>query len=74
MNNENELVLVKTFDFSEPSEKIGILVNALRMVAKDEEIKSRSLLIPDNCEEYGFAEGTHNLGQMFQFFADMLEE
>jgi hypothetical protein len=74
MNNENELVLVKTIEFYEPSEKIGILVNALRMVAKDEDIKSKSLYIPDNCEKYGFAEGTHNLGQMLQFFADMLEE
>jgi len=80
MNNKqiysvtNKLVETSSVEIPEPCEKIAILVRALRLVAKDGDIKSRKLYIPDNCEYYGFAEGKHNLGTMVQFFADMLEE
>jgi len=69
-----KLVESSSVEFPKPSEKIAILVKALRLVAKDEFIKSQELYIPDDCEKYGFAEGKHNLGTMVQFFADMLEE
>ncbi len=57
-----------------PSEKISILVNALRLVSSDSDIKFRDLVIPDNCEKYGFTEGSHELGTLLHFLADMLEE
>ncbi len=58
----------------EKSRKIDILVQALRMVAKDFDIQRSELLIPDDCEKYGFVEGKHNLGLMLHFLADMIEE
>ena len=69
-----QLAESSSVEFPNFSEKIAILVKALRLVAKDEFIKSQELYIPDDCEKYGFAEGKHNLGTMVQFFADMLEE
>lgn len=60
--------------FELPSEKINILVKALRLVSSDLEIKRSDLIIPDNCEKFGFAEGKHNLGILLHFLADMLEE
>lgn len=57
-----------------PSEKIDILVRVLRLVSKDEDIKIRSVIIPDDCEKYGFAEGKFDLSTMLHFLADMLEE
>jgi hypothetical protein len=60
--------------FELPSEKIEILVNALRLVSEDHDIKSRILYIPDDCEKYGFVEGKHNLGNLLRYLADMLEE
>lgn len=64
----------KTREFAGLSEKIEILVNALRLVSTDDFIKIQRLIIPDNCEKYGFAEGNHNLGLLLHFLADMLEE
>jgi hypothetical protein len=58
----------------EPFEKIKILVDALRLVSSDNDIKKSNLYIPDNCEEFGFTEGNHNLGVLLHFLADMLEE
>jgi len=58
----------------ERSRKIDILVDALRLVANDLDIKRSELLIPDDCEKYGFVEGKHNLGLMLHFLADMIEE
>ena len=78
MNNlitqNNSLIADEYVYFALKSEKVKILVDALRLVSSDEDIKIRNLLIPDNCEKYGFSEGYHNLGQMLHFLADMLEE
>jgi len=63
-----------TVSFQGQSEKIKILVNALRLVSTDPDIKIRDLIIPDDCEKYGFAEGEHNLSVLLHFLADMLEE
>jgi hypothetical protein len=60
--------------FADKSKKILILVNALRLVSADLFIKNQTLIIPNNCEKYGFSKGYHNLSQMLHFFADMLEE
>lgn len=64
----------KTIEFPGKSEKIEILVNALRLVSMDNFIKIQALIIPDDCEKYGFVEGYHNLGTLLHFLADMLEE
>ena len=74
LSNSIEQLKTKNIFNDEKSEKISILVKALRIVANDEDIASRTLFIPDNCEKYGFAEGYHELGTMFYFLADMLEE
>jgi hypothetical protein len=56
------------------SHKIKILVDALRLVSQDKDISKETLIIPDECEIYGFSEGKHNLGILLHFLADMLEE
>ncbi len=56
------------------SYKVKILVDALRLVSADKDISEGKLIIPDNCEQYGFVEGNHNLGILLHFLADMLEE
>jgi hypothetical protein len=59
---------------SRRSHKIKVLVDALRMVSEDCDISKETLLIPDDCEQYGFVEGKHNLGILLHFLADMIEE
>lgn len=56
------------------SYKIKVLVDALRLVSQDEDISRETLIIPDDCEKYGFVEGNHDLGILLHFLADMLEE
>lgn len=56
------------------SHKIKVLVDALRLVSQDSDISKELLLIPDECEHYGFVEGKHNLGNLLHFLADMIEE
>jgi hypothetical protein len=56
------------------SKKMSALVDTLRIIAIDKHLKDKNILIPDDCEKYGFAEGKHNLGNMLYFLADMLEE
>jgi hypothetical protein len=52
----------------------NFMIDWMRLWAKHFKIKEKDIIIPDNCEKYGFAEGKHNIGKMIQFFADMLEE
>jgi hypothetical protein len=78
MNNlisqNSSLIGAKSVSFALESEKIRVLVEALRLVSQNEDIEFRNLYIPNNCEKYGFSEGCHNLGQLLHFLADMLEE
>ena len=74
VNKQTSLIGDNSVYFATKSEKIEILVNALRLVSSDEDIKKQKLLIPDNCEKYGFVEGLHNLNTFLHFLADMLEE
>ncbi len=55
-------------------DKIDALVNTLRIIALDKHLKNKSVIIPDDCEKFGFVEGNHNLGKLLYFLADMLEE
>lgn len=66
-NTENSLLTRR-------SHKIKILVDALRLVSQDRDISKETLIIPDECEIYGFSEGKHDLGILLHFLADMLEE
>jgi hypothetical protein len=56
------------------SKKMSALVDTLRIIALDKHLKDKSVLIPDECEKYGFTKGNHNLGNLLYFLADMLEE
>lgn len=53
---------------------ISLIIENLRTLAKEDNIKNNNVLIPDRCEKYGFAEGSHNLEDLLLFLADMLEE
>jgi hypothetical protein len=53
---------------------ISLIIKNLRTLANEEDIKNNQVLIPDKCEKYGFAEGSHNLENLLLFLADMLEE
>jgi hypothetical protein len=50
------------------------IVNVLRIWSKQSEIKNESVIIPDECEKFGFVQGDFNIGVMLHFLADMLEE
>lgn len=49
------------------------LVNTLRIISKDKNFVGQTVVIPDNCGQYGFAEGEFNLPELLYFLADMLE-
>ena len=66
-NENNSLLTSRNY-------KIKVLVDALRLVSSDKDISKEKLLIPDDCEKYGFVEGNHNLANFLHFLADMLEE
>lgn len=53
---------------------ISLIVKNLRTLAKKKEIKNNRVLVPYDCEKYGFVEGYHNLENLLLFLADMLEE
>ena len=52
----------------------NFMVNWMRLWANHFDIREKDIIIPDDCEKYGFAEGQHNIGEMMRFFADMLED
>lgn len=49
------------------------LVNLLRIISQDKRLVEQTVIIPDNCEQYGFAEGEFDLPTLLHFLADMLE-
>lgn len=49
------------------------LANTLNIIGKDSRFKDQTLIIPDNCEKYGFVQGEFDLQQLISFLADMLE-
>ena len=49
------------------------LVELLRIISKDQRFVVQTIVIPDDCEQYGFAEGEFNLPKLLYFLADMLE-
>ena len=49
------------------------LVSTLRIISEDSRFAGQTVVIPDECEKYGFAEGEFDLPQLLEFLADMLE-
>lgn len=56
------------------SEKISFIVNVLRSIENDPDLKDHQLIIPDECEYLGFLPGYYDTGGYLHFIADMLEE
>ncbi len=54
--------------------KINLLVETLRNFATNEKLRNKDVIIPDQCEKYGFAQGCYNLEKLLYFLADMIEE
>lgn len=49
------------------------LVSTLRIISEDSRFSGQTVVIPDECEKYGFSEGEFDLPQLLEFLADMLE-
>lgn len=49
------------------------LVNMLRIISEDERFSEQTVVIPNDCGQYGFAEGKFKLPKLLYFLADMLE-
>lgn len=49
------------------------LVNTLRIISEDSRFSGQTVVIPDECEKYGFVGGEFDLPQLLEFLADMLE-
>ena len=60
-------------DTEEPVIVRDELVSMLRIISKDERFSKQTVVIPDDCGQYGFAEGEFKLPELLHFLADMLE-
>jgi len=49
------------------------LTNMLRIISEDPRFLRQTVVIPDECEQYGFVEGEFDLPSLLYFLADMLE-
>ena len=49
------------------------LTNMLRIISEDPRFLRQTIVIPDECEQYGFVEGEFDLPSLLYFLADMLE-
>ena len=49
------------------------LVNMLRIISEDKRFIGQTVVIPDDCGQYGFIQGEFNLPNLLYFLADMLE-
>lgn len=49
------------------------LVSTLRIISEDSRFAGQTVVIPDDCEKYGFTEGEFDLPELLEFLADMLE-
>ncbi len=49
------------------------LVDLLRIISKDKKFVGQTIVIPEDCGQYGFTEGEFNLPELLYFLADMLE-
>ncbi len=63
----------EVLDSQIPSVVRDELVSTLRIISEDSRFTNQTVVIPDDCEKYGFAEGEFDLPQLLEFLADMLE-
>ncbi len=49
------------------------LVSTLRLISEDSRFTGQQVLIPEDCEKFGFVEGSFDLPTLLHFLADMLE-
>lgn len=49
------------------------LISTLRIISEDSRFAGQTVVIPEGCEQYGFAQGEFDLPQLLEFLADMLE-
>ena len=63
----------EVLDSQIPSVVRDELVSTLRIISEDLRFANQTVVIPDDCEKYGFAEGEFDLPQLLEFLADMLE-
>ncbi|MEU7710261.1 hypothetical protein AB0B43_34265 [Streptomyces nodosus] len=63
----------EVLDSDIPSVVRDELVSTLRIISEDSRFANQTVVIPDDCEKYGFAEGEFDLPQLLEFLADMLE-
>ena len=63
----------EVLDSQIPSVVRDELVSTLRIISEDSTFANQTVVIPDDCEKYGFAEGEFDLPQLLEFLADMLE-
>ncbi|WP_201579317.1 hypothetical protein [Psychrobacter sp. Pi2-52] len=49
------------------------LINMLRIISEDKRFIGQTVVIPDDCGQYGFVQGEFNLPELLYFLADMLE-
>jgi hypothetical protein len=63
----------EVLDSEIPSVVRDELVSTLRIISEDSRFANQTVVIPDDCEKYGFAEGEFDLPQLLEFLADMLE-
>ncbi len=56
-----------------PFEAREMLIDVLRCASQDKHIIGQKVIIPDDCEKYGFVEGNFDVSVMIHFLADMLE-
>lgn len=63
----------EVLDSQIPSVVRDELVSTLRIISEDSRFTNQTVVIPDDCEKYGFAEGEFDLPDLFAFLADMLE-
>lgn len=63
-------------DFSNTQSPIDVreeLINMLRIISEDKRFIDQTVVIPDDCGQYGFVQGEFNLPELLYFLADMLE-
>lgn len=49
------------------------LVSMLRIIGEDIRFTGQTVIIPEDCEQYGFINGEFDLPALLYFLADMLE-
>ena len=63
-------------DFSNTQSPIDVreeLINMLRIISEDKRFIGQTVVIPNDCGQYGFVQGEFNLPEILYFLADMLE-